>query len=177
MLTLQTTAVWHDFADLGVKVAFRTVTRGMLRRARIAMLAVLGDETVSSDTERLERSFDAFCESLLTEGVDAWQGVADEAGSALSPSPETIRAALADRVFGEALIVHYARPVWDQDVVKNTSSPGSNGTLSEGMPARGSARSSAKPKAPAKGRNAPAARANTTSTHSKPKKLKRSSIS
>lgn len=177
MLKLQTNLAWHEFAELGVKVAFRPVTRAAMRQARTAMLVILRDETISPERERAERSFDAFCEVLLVSGIDAWEGVDDHDDQPLAVTPETIRAAIADPVFGDALIGHYAAHVWAQEVAKNVSSPGSNGTSKEGTPVRGSAKSSAKSKARATTPRGSATAAPTTNTRSKPKPPKTSSKS
>lgn len=130
---------WLDASEVekGLRFHLAPITPAMILAARSTgsgvVLDGLKDAKLTSgpaaDAAGLEgRGEAAFTRSIVQAGMIAWEGVGDEDGKAIDPSPEAIDALLENwRVFN-FLDRRYVNPALTASAEKNGSSLSRNGT-------------------------------------------------
>ena len=128
-----------------------------LRAARRAVGAIFRDGKPDS----VERAGDAFSAALIRHNIISWEGIGDENGDPVEPSPDreilddngmvvgvepgTISAFLAEPRLVEAADRQYIGPWTELDAEKNASSASPNGIGEAGTPAGDTANSPVTP--------------------------------
>lgn len=167
-------AEWIEILP-GVRVEFEPITIKAVRAARKAAADALG-----IDPDDIEEAGDQLTRELLRRGIRAWEGVGDEDGEPLPLTPETVAMALDDPTFCQAADQAYVYPYVLRNAEKNASSGSLNGTGEAGMPAKGTATSTAASRKPAAAARTPKPAkkvAPTTRTSRKPKAARKSGAS
>ena len=123
----------------GVAVTVLPATTALMMAARRAAAG----NSATTDDERITCLVKAIGRLVITE----WEGVGDDAGIAITPTPEGIDALLDLWPFAEAFQQLYLGPALLLDAEKNVSAPLPTGT-SVGAPGTAQAASKAAPSAP-----------------------------
>ena len=153
---------------LGARVLFRPIGRKAWREAQKAAAKVLrptGDDQEVDEAALMEEAGDALSYALISAGIEDWEGVGDENGEPVKPTPEYIDMFLSDPMRFQAADAIYVGPYMARMREKNGLSPALNGISAEAMPEHDTATSPAQPD---KASGAKAAR--TSRTSRKPKK-------
>ena len=141
-LTDTPAAEWLDLGH-GVRVQVRPLETSLMLRAQEALRH--DDAPAGDGAETIGR----VSAKLAELAIIAWEGVGDDAGDPVDPSPERIRQLLAIWPIFESFQARYVAPRLILDAEGNVSAPLPNGT-SAGAPstadrAKGRARSARKP--------------------------------
>jgi hypothetical protein len=118
-LDLKREPYWLDLAP-GVRIRVRPCTTALVMAARASMNA--GGE--ADDNARGA----AMLKALAREAILDWEGIGDEAGTPIPPSPERIEALLDLYPAFRAFETGYFLPALVLDAEKNASAPAPNGT-------------------------------------------------
>ena len=117
-LDLKREPYWLDLAP-GVRVRVRPCTTALVMAARASMIAGGEDENARGA---------ALLKALAQAAIIDWEGIGDEAGAAIPPSPERIDALLDLYPAFRAFETAYFLPALVLDKEKNVSAPAPNGT-------------------------------------------------
>lgn len=123
----------------GVAITVLPATTALMMAARRAAAAA----TCSTDDERITALVKGIGRLVIIE----WEGVGDDTGSAITPTPDGIDALLDLWPFAEAFQQQYLGPALLLDAEKNASAPLPTGT-SAGAPGTAPAASELAPSAP-----------------------------
>ena len=172
---------------MGAQVLFAPIDRPMLRRARRAAIATLGDVQPQTDdeatlAEQLADLGDALSHALLMAGILDWRDVCvmtddDDAGTGepLDCSDEAKARLLADGLVFEAFDAAYVIPFVTRE--RERAAPGKGSPLSsDGIGTKVKAESDTVP-SPAPARAADAPNARTSCTKPRPRRKKASGTS
>lgn len=151
-------------AVMGANFTFTPITRPMIMRARRAARPVLAEAAGGEDA--LDEFGSAVSQSLITEGLIGWEGVALPLAEGeeceipvevegvryrqLDCTPENKALLLADAVIFDALDTAYVAPFVTRERAKNAPAGSSDGTSSRVTPVQTTARSHARGKSAAK---------------------------
>jgi hypothetical protein len=119
-LDLKREPYWLDLAP-GVRIRVRPCTTALVMAARTSMIA--GGE---GDDDSARGA--AMLKALAGVAIIDWEGIGDEAGAAIPPSPERIDALLDLYPAFRAFETAYFLPALVLDEEKNASAPAPNGT-------------------------------------------------
>ena len=119
-LDLKREPYWLDLAP-GVRICVRPCTTALVMAARAGMIA--GGE---DDDDNARGA--AMLKALARVAIVDWEGIGDEAGAAIPPSPERIDALLDLYPAFRAFETGYFLPALVLDAEKNASAPAPNGT-------------------------------------------------
>jgi len=173
-----------------VRVLFAPVGAKALRLARRAVADVI--RSGLADTN--EVAGDAFTEAMVRAGMLEWEGIVDDDGNPLQPTPDietfddegnvtgieygTVSAFLSEPRLVEASDREYVLPWARRDAEKNGYAPSLNGTSAGAMPEPNTASSAVTPEKTAVAATKRRARpsATTKSTRRKPTRAKKSGI-
>lgn len=127
-----------------VRVLFAPVSAKALRRARSAVADVLRAAGNRITDDATDDAGDAFTAALIRHGIRDWEGIVDESGVAIEPTPDrevyaedgallrveagTITAFLQEPRLVEAADREYVLPWTRADAEKNGLSTSANGT-------------------------------------------------
>ena len=120
-LDLSNTPRWVDLAP-GVRVELRPLTTALM----VATRADPGVEALPAMASEEDRAL-AFAKALARRAVLRWEGIGDEDGIALEPSPEVIDALLDIWPIFEAFQLRYVSKGLLLEQEKNVSPPSPNG--------------------------------------------------
>jgi hypothetical protein len=118
-LELKREPYWLDLAP-GVRIRVRPCTTALVMAARASMIAGEGDDDNARGA--------ALLKALAQAAIVDWEGIGDEAGAAIPPSPERIDALLDLYPAFRAFETGYFLPALVLDEEKNVSAPAPNGT-------------------------------------------------
>ena len=119
-LDLKREPYWLDLAP-AVRLRMRPCTTALVMAARASMIA--GGE---GDDDNARGA--AMLKALARVAIIDWEGIGDEAGAAIPPSPERIDALLDLYPAFRAFETGYFLPALVLDEEKNASAPAPNGT-------------------------------------------------
>ncbi len=124
-LDLKREPYWLDLAP-SVRLRVRPCTTALVMAARASM-------TTAEPAPELEPGDDnargaALLKALARAAIVDWEGIGDEAGAAIPPSPERIDALLDLYPAFRAFETGYFLPALELDAEKNASAPAPNGT-------------------------------------------------
>jgi hypothetical protein len=118
-LDLKREPYWLDLAP-GVRIRVQPCTTALVMAARASMIADgEGDDNVRGA---------ALLKALGRAAIVGWEGIGDEAGNAIPPSPERIDALLDLYPAFRAFETAYFLPALVLDAEKNACAPAPNGT-------------------------------------------------
>lgn len=157
-LNLAAEPQWYDLLP-GVRFRLRPPSATILASARSAPAV---QELVAQDAPESVLSV-ALAKEVAVLALIEWEGIGDDDGVALEPSPEVIDAALEIYPLFEAFQVKYMAPGLLKEQEKNGSAPSPSGTSAAATPT-------------AKGARKPAKAAPTASTSQKRSRAPRSGI-
>lgn len=173
-----------------VRVLFAPVGAKSLRLARRAVAEVIRSGVADTN----EVAGDAFTEAMLRAGMLEWEGIVDDDGNPLQPTPDietfddegnvtgveygTVSAFLSEPRLVEASDREYVLPWARRDAEKNGYAPSLSGTSAGAMPEPNIASSAVTPEKTAVAATKRRARpsATTKSTRRKPTRAKKSGI-
>ncbi|HBZ44469.1 MAG TPA: hypothetical protein DEO85_10525 [Maritimibacter sp.] len=123
MLTLDLTNEprWHDLVP-GVRVQLRPLTTALM----VATRSDPAVEAVPADASDEERAV-AFAKALARRAILTWEGIGDEDGNAIDPSPDAIDALLDIWPIFETFQLSYVSKGLLLEQEKNVSAPLPNG--------------------------------------------------
>ena len=134
---------------LGARILFRPIGRKAWREAQKAAARALrpvdGEGEQADEAALMEEAGDALSYALISAGIEAWEGVGDENGNAVEPTPEYIEMFLSDPMCFQAADQIYVGPYMARMREKNGLSPALNGISAEAMPGQDTATSPAQP--------------------------------
>jgi hypothetical protein len=119
-LDLKREPYWLDLAP-GVRIRVRPCTTALVMAARASMIA--GGE---GDDDNARGA--ALLKALARAAIIDWEGIGDEAGAPIPPSPERIDALLDLYPAFRTFETGYFLPALVLDAEKNASTPAPNGT-------------------------------------------------
>jgi len=122
-LDLKREPYWLDLAP-GVRIRVRPCTTALVMAARAGMIAGGEDDDNARGAAMLK--------ALARVAIVDWEGIGDEAGTAIPPSPERIDALLDLYPAFRAFETAYFLPALVLDEEKNASAPAPNGTSEAG---------------------------------------------
>ena len=117
-LDLKREPYWLDLAP-AVRLRMRPCTTALVMAARASMIAGGEDENARGA---------ALLKALAQAAILDWEGIGDEAGAPIPPSPERIDALLDLYPAFRAFETAYFLPALVLDAEKNASAPAPNGT-------------------------------------------------
>ncbi len=131
-LDLKREPYWLDLAP-GVRIRVRPCTTALVMAARASMTTAEPapgprDEVPGGDPGDDNARGAALLKALARAAIVDWEGIGDEAGAAIPPSPERIDALLDLYPAFRAFETAYFLPALVLDAEKNTSAPAPNGT-------------------------------------------------
>ena len=119
-LDLKREPYWLDLAP-AVRLRVQPCTTALVMAARASMIA--GGE---GDDDNARGA--AMLKALAQAAIIDWEGIGDEAGNAIPPTPERIEALLDLYPVFRAFETAYFLPALVLDAEKNASAPAPNGT-------------------------------------------------
>ena len=150
----------HD-DEPAVRVLFAPVSPKALRHARRAVSSILRAAGGRVTDDVTDDAGDAFTAALIRHGIREWEGIVDEDGTPIAPTPDreiygedgellraepgTITAFLAEPRLVEAADREYVLPWTRADAEKNGSAPSRSGTSAGATQAPATADSAATP--------------------------------
>jgi hypothetical protein len=119
-LDLKREPYWLDLAP-GVRIRVRPCTTALVMAARASM-------TPGGEGEDDNARGAALLKAMARVAIVDWEGIGDEAGNAIPPTPERIDALLDLYPAFRAFETDYFLPALVLDAEKNACAPGPNGT-------------------------------------------------
>lgn len=130
---------WFDLLD-GVRFKLRPASSTIMAEARgSARLQKMVEEDASNEALSI-----CLAKEVARLALDEWEGISDEDGKPMDPSPEAIDAALEIWPLFEAFQLKYMAAALLKEREKNGSAPSQNGTSAGAMATAKAARSRAK---------------------------------
>jgi hypothetical protein len=131
-LDLKREPYWLDLAP-GVRIRVRPCTTALVMAARASMTAAEPapgprDEVPGGDPADDNARGAALLKARARVAIVDWEGIGDEAGNAIPPSPERIEALLDLYPAFRGFEMAYFLPALVLDAEKNASAPAPNGT-------------------------------------------------
>ena len=123
-LDLKREPYWLDLAP-GVRIRVRPCTTALVMAARASMTTA---EPARGRSEDDNARGAALLKALARAAIVDWEGIGDEAGAAIPPSPERIDALLDLYPAFRAFETGYFLPALVLDAEKNACAPAPNGT-------------------------------------------------
>jgi hypothetical protein len=114
---------WYDFLD-GVRFKLRPASSTIMAEARGAERL----EQMVQDNASNQALSIGLAKEVARLALDEWEGICDEAGQPMDPTPEAIDAAMEVWPLFEAFQVQYMAPALMKESEKNDSAPSHNGT-------------------------------------------------
>lgn len=121
-LTLNKGPIWIDLMP-GVRAHLRPMCNAFMLRAQMDPLVI----EIAEEEGQSGHSV-AIAKSIFEAALIEWEGIGDEAGEILAPSPDAISALLDMYAPYEAFCEHYFHPWLAVDAEKNDFAPSLNGT-------------------------------------------------
>lgn len=128
-LNLSAEARWYDMFP-GVRFKLRPASSTILAEARAAARI----EQMVTDGASNQALAVALAQEVARLALDEWDGICDEVGKPMQPTPEAIDAALEVWPVFEAFQVQYMASALLKEEEKNASSPSQNGTSAAANP-------------------------------------------